>query len=169
MRQSLNNMFNQSTLKSILSYNENTGLFVWLDCKTRARRNGKIAGTLTKNKRIHITINKKRFYAHRLAWLYVYGIWPVNFIDHINGIFDDNRIVNLRECNRLENQQNIRKPTKSNKSGYLGVSYDKKLNKFKVGIGINYKVKYLGYYESAKEASEVYLKAKRELHQFCTI
>ncbi|MFW4291481.1 HNH endonuclease [Salmonella enterica subsp. enterica serovar Paratyphi C] len=44
---------------------------------------------------IRIYINKKWYLAHRLAWLYVTGKWPINVIDHINRNKADNRFINL--------------------------------------------------------------------------
>ena len=61
---------------------------------------GAIAGTLYPNCYRYVTINRKRYCEHRLAWLYVYGKWPEDMVDHINGIKDDNRIENLREATR---------------------------------------------------------------------
>jgi len=49
----------------------------------------------------------KRYYAHRLAWLYVYGVWPDGDTDHINRNKHDNRIANLRSCSRSENMLNV--------------------------------------------------------------
>lgn len=47
-----------------------------------------------------------RYLAHRVAWLWYYGNWPVEEIDHLNHIRDDNRIENLREVSREENSKN---------------------------------------------------------------
>jgi hypothetical protein len=49
------------------------------------------------------------YYAHRLAWLWWFGEWPEGGLDHINRIRNDNRIDNLREATRSENQRNRRK------------------------------------------------------------
>lgn len=43
--------------------------------------------------------------AHRAAWAIHYGYWP-DEIDHINGDRTDNRIENLRDVSRSENNKN---------------------------------------------------------------
>ncbi|MGL9722094.1 HNH endonuclease signature motif containing protein [Symbiopectobacterium sp.] len=52
---------------------------------------------------------KKRCRAHRLAWIYVYGVEPDGEIDHINGIRSDNRICNFRIVDDKQNARNRRK------------------------------------------------------------
>ena len=59
-----------------------------------------------------------------------------NEIDHINQIKTDNRVENLRWCNRRENQIN-RGLSKRNKSGINGVRYDKSRNKWRAEIYIS--------------------------------
>ncbi len=80
---------------------------------------------------------------HRLAWLYMYGEWPVGDIDHINGIRDDNRLINLRSVSRQENLRN-RRTGRNNTSGVMGVNWDKSLGKWRSSIGIGGKTKHLG-------------------------
>jgi hypothetical protein len=87
-------------------------------------------------------------------------------LDHVNKVKDDNRIVNLRLATKQENKQNHSAPQSNNKSGYLGVSWNKRAKKWKAQIQMNGKVKYLGLFKYSKEAYEAYLKAKRELHTF---
>ena len=50
----------------------------------------------------------KIYKEHRLIWLLNTGTWPEDQLDHINGVRDDNRIENLRECT---NQHGIPYPT----------------------------------------------------------
>ena len=97
-------MLTQSQLKDELDYDHETGIFKY---KVTRRKSiaGKIAGSYS-NKYIQISTTKGTFFAHRLAWLYVYGEWPKYQIDHINGICDDNRICNLRDVTASINQKN---------------------------------------------------------------
>ena len=69
-------MITQAELKELLDYNQDTGIF------TKKSTNKK-SGTLTYSRYIRIQINNKAYYAHRLAWLYIYGCMP-KYVDHIN-------------------------------------------------------------------------------------
>ena len=101
--------------------------------------------------------------AHRLVWLYVYGKFPSNAIDHINTIGNDNRFSNLREVTNSQNQMN-RKNQKNNTSGYKGVCYEKLTNKWRATIGLNNKLKSIGNFDTKEEAAEAYRKASALLH-----
>ena len=90
-------------------------------------------------------------------------------IDHINGIKDDNRIINLRLANNFINSQNKHKSPKNNTTGYFGVSIDNAAKKFRARIVHNNKSIHLGMFSDPKEAELAYLKAKREIHEGCTI
>lgn len=105
--------------------------------------------------------------AHRLAWLYIYGKWPQNELDHLDGNRANNKIANLRDAGDVLNSQNRRSPNKNNGVGLLGVS--RHGLRFKAMIGVNWKIKYLGIFDTKEEAHAVYVKAKRKLHAGCTI
>lgn len=140
----------QDKLKAILKYNPEIGIFKWL-------KNNKVAGGRHNQGYENISIKKKRYLSHRLAWLYIYGYMP-NFIDHINGNRKDNRIKNLRSVNRQENQRNM-KLHKSNKSGFCGVCYNSNKNKWRAYIVINNKQKSLGVFKNKEEAIKARMEA----------
>jgi hypothetical protein len=161
-------MITQNELKQMLDYDPITGQFTWAVPNEGATsvKIGKIAGHTNKISGYHqICVNGKLYQSHRLAWLYVYGSFPSKNIDHINGVRDDNRIDNLREANYIENGQN-RSINKNNTSGFIGVSYHKKQCKWTSRITFNYKIMNLGYFDTAEEAHQAYVKAKSELHTF---
>ena len=151
-------------LKKRLSYDPNTGNFIWLQRVSRSTYPGTIAGTPNSNGHIQIRISGKRFFAHRLAWGFVYGEWPKGVIDHINGIRNDNRIINLRDVTISENAQNQRTPRMGSKSGYLGVSFVQSRGKWQAGITANGKFKFLGHFDSPEIAHAAYIDAKRVYH-----
>ena len=155
-------------LHKILDYDRNTGTFVWAIRRSKAVDAGDIAGCLEKRiGYVTIGIEGRVYKAHRLAWLYIHHEWPNGLIDHINGNKSDNRIDNLRVVLANGNSQNIRKPNKRNKSGYLGVIFFQ--NKWRASITINSKTRCLGDYNTPEEAHAAYLGAKRLHHATCTI
>lgn len=154
-------MITQEYLKSILEYNIDTGDFTWKVKKSFRTIIGSIAGTLHHSGYRNILINRKSYISHRLAFLYVYGNFPILEIDHINGIKDDNRLENLRECTRQQNSFNKAKPIR-NSSGYKGVSWHKSANKYIAQYTLHGKSNYIGLYNTAEEASKAYqAKAKQ--------
>jgi hypothetical protein len=148
-----------------LNYDPNTGAFTWAIKPCKNVRVGAVAGVLNKDGYRRIQIDGKRHLAHRLAWWFVHGNWPADQIDHINGIKDDNRIINLREATSAENQQNLGK-SKRNTSGYTGVTWHKHAEKYQAQITVNGKKIYLGYFDDPAEADQAYLDAKADLHKF---
>jgi hypothetical protein len=163
-----NNGLSQSRLKELFSYDAVTGLFTRNIKVGTSGEAGSLVGTVNTKGYLVVRIDNKPYLLHRLAWLYVTGEWPSSLIDHINQNKGDNSFANLREANQSENMQNRTKPTSRNKSGYLGVSFRKDIQKFSAEIWLNYKKKSLGCYDTAEEASEAYLAAKRQIHSHCT-
>ncbi|CDH34116.1 HNH endonuclease signature motif containing protein [Xenorhabdus bovienii] len=108
-------MITQGKLKNLLSYNPDSGEFYWNESKNNQLKAGDKAGWINGEGYINIEIEGMCYKSHRLAWLYMYGYTP-KIIDHINRIRNDNRIINLRECDFSENARN-RKIQINNKSG----------------------------------------------------
>ncbi len=157
----------QDRLKELLYYDPETGLFTWLISPSIRVKAGDKAGCDYGRGYISIFIDKKKYSAHRLAFLYITGKFPVDMTDHKNGIKNDNRWDNLREANRSINSQNMRKPTKNNSCGFLGVY--KSYGSFAAQIVSGGKKIYLGTYASAELAHAVYIEAKRRLHEGNTL
>jgi len=159
----------QSDVVSALIYEPDTGLLKWRGGRPKTIK-GNIAGYKRDNGYIDVRVNRTLIRAHRLIWLYVYGYLPIS-IDHINGIRDDNRLCNLRECTNGENQQNIKakKRTQEKKSQFLGVSWCKKANKWRAQIRHKRKALHIGYFECEKDAYSAYLSKKSQLHTFCPL
>jgi hypothetical protein len=157
-------MITQEILKQYLSYDSETGIFTWIkkpNSRTNRIKIGSSAGWL-ENGYIRISIFNQTFQAHRLAWFYIYGCFPKE-IDHINIDRLDNRLCNLRKVTHQQNCFNF-PLNKKNTSGYTGVSFVKKLNKFRATIVINYKQKHLGVFKTAEDANLAYQNAKKLYH-----
>ena len=156
-------MIELGELKAIFEYEASSGLFY-------RRRSGEVAGSIRPDGYIIICINKKRYKAHRLAWFYVYGVWPSGDIDHIDRNSSNNRIKNLRDVTRAENMQNRRRAHINNKTGFLGVNFDKQSGRFRATIrDVNSKKLHLGLFATPELAHEAYVLAKRKLHPTCSI
>lgn len=155
-------------LRSLLSYDKDTGLFVW-KVSRGTKKHGSHAGSIGNHGYVVIGINGFIYVAHRIAWSFEYGAMPDQFIDHINGNKTDNRIANLRLVNKTLNSENQRRAHADNATGLLGVTFMKKLGKYQAQIMHQGKVKYLGIYEESEQAHQVYLAEKRAIHSGCTI
>jgi hypothetical protein len=153
-------MITQDILKSHVHYNPETGLFTWLVSKTHNVKIGQVTGCINTDGYLRIMINRKSYLAHRLAWLYMYGNFPL-YIDHINEIKSDNKIVNLRECKKSENLKNIGM-LRNNTSGFKGVSWNK--GKWQVRAKLNGKSHYLGMYQDINDAANAYKEFARKNH-----
>ena len=81
-------------------------------------------------------------------------------VDHINGNTLDNRRVNLRLATQADNLRNLSLKS-SNTSGYKGVSYVARRDKYRAYITLNKKAKHLGYFIEPVEAARAYDKAAR--------
>lgn len=112
-----------------------------------------------------VSVDRKLYKEHRLIWMYHYGQFPNNNIDHINCIKDDNRIENLRDVTKSQNKQNSL-IYKNNKCGVKGVWLHKQTKKWCASIFINGKNKHIGSYKSLEEAEAAYKAAKKILHEF---
>jgi hypothetical protein len=100
---------------------------------------------------IHIKFGNRTYYAHRLAWLYRYGSFPDSQIDHINGIKNDNHIVNLRPVTSTGNSRN-QKQYSTNTSGRTGVHWCKRENKWVSSIKVGGKSIQLGLHHVKEDA-----------------
>jgi hypothetical protein len=156
-------MITQEILFQQFDYNPETGLFFR---KKKTSNNAcvtKPSGWDNKSGYIKLCINNKQQFAHRMAWLYVYGELPDKDVDHINGNRSDNRICNLRITNRSENMQNTEK-FKTNTSGFKGVTWLKKEKKWLAQITKNYQHFNIGVFETAEQAYAAYCQAAKEVH-----
>ena len=81
--------------------------------------------------------------------------------DHKNRLKYDNRKFNLRECTQNDNTKNRSIP-KSNTSGFIGVSYDKRANKWIAYICCDKKSHSLGSYTNKTDAIIARLKTEKE-------
>lgn len=155
-------------LRELLHYDPETGHFTRLVSRPHSKV-GDVAGCLNNQGYHRICIDYRDYQAHRLAWLYVHGVWPAHQIDHIDLDRANNRLANLREATKAQNSQNLRDARANSKSGFLGVSQSKQAGKWRARIMLDGKEYRLGRFASADLAHAAYVQAKRELHPMGTI
>ncbi len=125
------------------------------------KRYGVFVGSKTVNGYIETSINYKRFYLHRLVWLFHYGNLPI-CIDHIDGNKQNNKIENLRQVTHSQNSLNMKirankKIPIKNVYGYRG-GYEVKFCK----DGIK---KRFGPFSSLTEAENFAIEYRKENHK----
>jgi hypothetical protein len=119
--------------------------------KIKHRAAGTLVGTPGTRGYLQCSVDGEVHKVHRLAWLYVYGVWPTGQIDHINHVTSDNRIINLRDVSCAENHQNRARKTKS-ASGYLGVTWHKRDKRWQAYIELDGKSTHLGLFQNLADA-----------------
>ena len=155
----------QKHLKELLHYDPETGFFIW-NKRGRGLSFGKRAGNKKRDGYVRIMLNRREYSAHRLAWLYIHGSFPKGQIDHINHVRADNRIKNLRDVTRSENQRNA-SFRKNNKSGFNGVFWYTCKSRWVARIYVKGKIKHLGNFIKKSDAIEARKKAniKYDFHE----
>lgn len=151
---------NQEELKAELEYSSSTGLFTRKICPHCPSQIGAIAGHSRSDNYIAIKLKGKRYLAHCLAVLYMTGNLPKSETDHINGDRSDNRWENLREVDKQTNLKNRVIP-KTNKSGTIGVCWDKRSQAWLAQIATGTYRKHLGYFTDLAEAVSARKSAER--------
>lgn len=153
-------------LRALLDYDPASGVFTWKAKPARRIVIGSVAGGANNFGGWHyvvISVAKKPYLAHRLAWFHMTGEWPDGEIDHRNGDGLDNRWDNLRQATRGQNAQNMR-IFRNNTSGYPGVS--RLRNGWRAEICAHGVKQHLGLFDTAEAAAAAYLTAKAIQHEF---
>lgn len=165
--------YSAEVLCKVVDYDHITGKLTWkhrtedmFDAahKTASakRWNSKHAGkpaftTVSHGGYLTTTVFNKRLMAHRVAWCVYHqlDIPDGMVIDHINGVVDDNRIINLRVCNPAQNSKNVKKK----RDGLRGAFFHKSNKKWQSSIRLH-----LGSYDTEAEASEAYEAVAKFIH-----
>lgn len=167
-------MNNPSTdyISECLRYDPEDGLLYWkkrpLDhfvnesyqSRWNKRYAGERAGKFLMNGYLKLAIDNKKYYAHRIVWVLNKKEWP-QYIDHINGNRSDNRIENLRNVSRSQNQRNLKLSVR-NTTGFIGVTKDARNGHYIAQVKIGEKHIHLGSFKNLSDAVEARAKASEE-------
>lgn len=158
-------------LREVLDYDPETGVFRWKRRMSSRAPAGGVAGSPhPKERYIIIGIDGRLYRAHRLAWLWCFGVWPSDEVDHWDVDRQNNRIANLRDCTVRINRQNLRRGhVDGSGGGLLGVSWRAHAKKWVATIYVDGRSRHLGYRDTPEEAHSLYVEAKRQLHAGCTL
>ena len=146
-------MLTQDRLMEVLDYDPETGIFTWqIQPGSRSDMVGKRAGYYGPGRYRSITVDGVGYLEHRLAWLFVHGRFPPDQMDHINRNRSDNRLENLREATRSQNQRN-----RLAYSGLKGCWWHSRDRRWIARCGTTN----LGSFHTEKEAYEAYCEAAK--------
>lgn len=154
-------MISRQELRRLLHYDPRTGRFVWIITpKHGSTKAGDEAGCVKfvgvpRRPYRYIKLFGCGYRAHRLAFLYMLGVWPPADVDHRNGETLNNRWRNLREATRSQNMAN-QGAQANNALGLKGVSRCGRRYRAQV------QKRYLGCFDTAEEAHAAYRVAARE-------
>lgn len=136
-----------------LHYDPDTGNFKWKNPTNIRIKPGDLAGNPHWKGYLVIGLHQKLYSAHRLAWFYMTGEWPNYEVDHINGIRDDNRWLNLRLATKNQNHYNERLRI-NNTTGEKGVTFHPQSGKWRARTqkdGVRYTSLHNHWWQAVKE------------------
>jgi hypothetical protein len=156
-----------SRAKEIFHYDLETGFLTWKEVSKYKRRIkiGDRAGYSHHKGYRWISVDGKEYQEHRFIWFWMTGNNAPKQLDHKDGNRNNNKWDNIRLATDTQNQANKRRG-KPNKNGYKGVAIKRFVNstKYQASISDHGKPKYLGLFNTAKEAHEKYCQEARKLH-----
>jgi len=155
-------------IKEYLEYNELTGIIIWIKSPANHVKINSEAGSVYTTQQgkqyMKIMFKRKSYHAHRIAYYLKTGNQTKHTIDHRNGDGLNNKWINIREATNGENAANTKKSI-NNTSGFKGVSWHKRSNKWMARITKDRKDYILGYYTDPIEAHKVYCEYANNLHK----
>jgi hypothetical protein len=156
-------MLTQQRLKELFDYNNGQLIRKFKGLRTKV---GDVVGWNNGNGYIRLDVDGKKYYAHRLIWIYHNGQCEDALIDHIDGNRSNNCIENLRLSDVSKNGLNRTKSRSDSTTGLIGVLCTTKKNGTKVyqsKLTVNKKVVFCLNFKTAEKAHLAYLEAKKNL------
>lgn len=138
----------QADLKDRLDYDPATGEFTYL-------ADGRRAGWVSGNRYRYISVRCVPYLAHRLAFLFTTGCWPLHLVDHRDGDRTNNRWTNLREATPSQNGANCSVRADSG-TAVKGVIFVASCGLYRARIRLRGKTAHIGYYRTKQDAAAAY-------------
>lgn len=154
-------MITYEQARRLFSYNQRTGILRWRVRPRGRTRPGNVAGCPSDTGHLQVRIFGKKYYAHRIIWLWMTGSWPIEETDHRDLNPGNNRWTNLREATKTQNRRNKSKG-KNTLSPFKGVSKSGK--RWRARIKQDGIERVLGYFDSPLIAHKAYSKAAKMYH-----
>ena len=127
------------------------GALVWSKSLSNRAPAGSRAGAFDADGYLIVKFKKVIYKVHRIAYFLGTKNDPGHLtVDHKNGDFSDNRLVNLRLATRLQQVRNRKSK---------GYTWDKNRGKWSAGIGVSGKRIHLGRFDTKEEAAAAYQEA----------
>jgi hypothetical protein len=139
-----------------------TGL-IWENPASRRLKPGDSAGSLKSSGYFATNLGGSLYKNHRIVWFLETGEQPPQFLDHINGNSQDNRVENLRPATEAENKWNSR-ISLTNTSGVKGVYWNNAKGKWYAQCKVFGKKHHLGCYTDLDEAAEAVARFREQHH-----
>jgi hypothetical protein len=155
-------MVTEERLKELIHYDDKTGIFirrVTVARRVKARA-GQVLNCTQANGYTRVMIDGSSYLLHRLAFVYM-GVKLHGQVDHINGDRKDNSFCNLRLVTHADNGRNTKLPI-TNKSGSIGICWDKANSKWLAQIKFNGENHFLGRFSDIELAKKARLNKEIE-------
>ena len=144
-------------LWDLFALNPLTGELFWRTNPPHTKcKPNRLAGGICTMGYVQVTVKNRKYFAHRIIRAWVDGKDPgETWLDHADRNKHNNQPWNIRPCTFSQNCANI-----NTKQGYYFCS---RRNKCRACIGFYKKSLHLGYFDTAEQARNCYIEAKRRL------
>lgn len=151
-------------LRSLLSYDPESGLLTWRKNRNWKTTAGSVAGRIRKSDRyLIVKVDCVAYLAHRICWAIHNGKEPFARIDHRDLDRSNNRIENLRLATISQNCANSPK-NRFSKSPYKCVIWNVRDNCWRARMTIDGKRKQIGSFQTAEAAHLAYQAMATKIH-----
>lgn len=144
-------------VNALYEYDPKTGFFRWKIRQSGASKKGWFPGSPHCEGGFSLSIGKKKYLAHRVAFLLMTGAWPTGELDHKNLSRADNRWENLRPATRSQNAANF---PKRNRTGFTGVFLIPN-GRYQARLSFRKSKIYLGTFDTPEQAYAAWCEAAK--------